>query len=48
MKIRTTVFAIIFVIFIFSIYENIMAFRDGIVGLTKKNGNIIGCVLSSV
>jgi len=30
--------------FIFTIYQNIMAFRDGIVGLTKKNGNEVGCV----
>lgn len=35
---------IVVIAFMFVIYENIMAFRDGIVGLTKKNGNETGCV----
>lgn len=44
MKIRRTIYTVIFLIFVFTIYQNIMAFRDGIVGLTKKNGNTVGCV----
>ncbi|MEO8211033.1 MAG: choice-of-anchor V domain-containing protein, partial [bacterium] len=44
MKILKTIYVIIFIAFLFSIYENLMAFKDGIVGLTKKKGNEIGCV----
>lgn len=44
MKIRKTIYASIFLIFAFTIYQNILAFRDGIVGLTKKDGNLTGCV----
>jgi hypothetical protein len=44
MKLRTAIFSIIVFAFLFTIYENILAFKDGIVGLTKKNGNITGCV----
>lgn len=44
MKILKTVSAIIFVSFLFTVYQNLMAFRDGIVGLTKKNGEAVGCV----
>ncbi|MEO8664423.1 MAG: choice-of-anchor V domain-containing protein [Ignavibacteria bacterium] len=47
MKILKTFYVIIFIAFLFSIYDNLMAFRDGIVGLTKKNGNEIGCVCHS-
>ena len=35
---------IILIAFLFTVYSNIMAFRDGIVGFTKKNGNEVGCV----
>lgn len=44
MKIINTISLIIFFAFLFLIYENIHAFRDGIVGFTKKNGNETGCV----
>lgn len=44
MNILKTIYALIFLLFIFTIYENLMAFRDGIFGLTKKNGNEVGCV----
>ena len=44
MKIRYTVSAIVIVLFLVSLYENLMAFKDGIVGFTKKNGEMIGCV----
>ncbi|HMS34881.1 MAG TPA: T9SS type A sorting domain-containing protein [Ignavibacteria bacterium] len=44
MRIRNTIFAIILIVFLVSIYQNIMAFKDGIVGLTKKDANPIGCV----
>ena len=44
MKIRNTILTLIFVAFLVSIYQNILAFRDGIVGLTKKDNNQTGCV----
>lgn len=44
MKILRTICVLIFIAFLFTIYKNLMAFRDGIVGLTKKNGNEVGCV----
>lgn len=44
MRIRNTIFVIILCVFIVSLYQNILAFKDGIVGLTKKNDNPIGCV----
>ena len=44
MKIRNTIFTLIFVAFLVSIYQNILAFKDGIVGLTKKDNNQNGCV----
>jgi Secretion system C-terminal sorting domain len=44
MKIQKTIFIIIFSVFIFIIYQNLMALRNGIVGLTKKGGNKTGCV----
>lgn len=44
MKILRTISIFIFIGFLFLIYQNIMAFKDGIVGFTKKNGNDIGCV----
>ena len=44
MKIRRIIFVVISFAFIFSIYENLMALRIGIVGLTKKDGNMTGCL----
>ncbi len=44
MKIRNIAFALVFFGFIITIYQNILAFKDGVVGLTKKNGNQVGCV----
>ncbi|HMS65474.1 MAG TPA: hypothetical protein PKD83_09505, partial [Ignavibacteria bacterium] len=44
MKTIKTISLIIFTGFIFLIYQNIMAFRTGIVGFTKKGGNMTGCV----
>lgn len=44
MKTLRTISLLIFTGFIFLIYQNIMAFRTGIVGFTKKDGNMTGCV----
>ncbi len=44
MKILKTFYIIIFISFLFIVYQNLMAFRDGIVGLTKKDGIAVGCV----
>ncbi|MEP7146636.1 MAG: choice-of-anchor V domain-containing protein [bacterium] len=44
MKIPKIIYILVLAAFLFTIYENLMAFRDGIVGLTKKNGNQTGCV----
>ena len=44
MRIIKTIFVIMIFIFLVLIYENIQAFKDGIVGLTKKNGQSVGCV----
>ncbi len=44
MKIRYTVSAIVVLLFFVMLYDNLMAFKDGIVGFTKKNGESIGCV----
>lgn len=44
MNFRKIIFTVIFILFVTIIYRNINAFRDGIVGLTKKDGNPIGCV----
>lgn len=44
MKVRYTISVIVAVIFLASLYQNLMAFKDGIVGFTKKNGESIGCV----
>ncbi|MEO6693984.1 MAG: choice-of-anchor V domain-containing protein [Ignavibacteria bacterium] len=48
MKILKKISLIIFFAFLFLIYENIHAFRDGIVGFTKKDGNETGCVCHGV
>lgn len=44
MKTIRTISLIIFIGFIFLIYQNIMAFKTGIVGFTKKDGMTTGCV----
>ncbi len=44
MKIIKTFSLLLLTGFIFLIYQNIMAFRTGITGFTKKNGNTTGCV----
>jgi hypothetical protein len=41
---KKTIYTILFIIFAFITYLNLVAFDDGIVGLTKKNGNNVGCV----
>lgn len=35
---------LLLITFLFAVYTNMMAFRDGITGFTKKNGNEVGCV----
>ncbi len=44
MKLRNITAAIITIVFLSILYSNLMAFKDGIVGFTKKNGEAIGCV----
>ncbi|MGB3019142.1 MAG: choice-of-anchor V domain-containing protein [Ignavibacteria bacterium] len=44
MKIRYTISTIAVLLFLVTLYSNLMAFMDGIVGFTKKNGESIGCV----
>ncbi|HRB01508.1 MAG TPA: T9SS type A sorting domain-containing protein [Ignavibacteria bacterium] len=44
MKIYKALVFVIVAAFIFSIYQNITAFENGIVGFTKKNGEMVGCV----
>lgn len=44
MKIRYTISAIAVLLFLVTLYSNLMAFMDGVVGFTKKNGESIGCV----
>lgn len=44
MNIRYFLSTIAILIFIAFLYDNLMAFKDGIVGLTKKDGQNIGCV----
>ncbi len=44
MKLLKVLSALGFFVFLVVIYQNIMAFRDGVVGFTKKNGNEVGCV----
>ncbi|MEO8664771.1 MAG: choice-of-anchor V domain-containing protein [Ignavibacteria bacterium] len=41
---KKTVCTILFFVFAAIIYINLVAFEDGIVGLTKKNGNPTGCI----
>jgi hypothetical protein len=44
MKLRYILSSIAVVLFLVTLFENLMAFKDGIVGFTKKNGESIGCV----
>ncbi len=44
MKIRYTVSTLVVLLFLIMLYDNLMAFKEGIVGFTKKNGETIGCV----
>jgi hypothetical protein len=44
MKIRYTISTVAALLFLILLYDNLMAFKDGIVGFTKKNGEGIGCV----
>ena len=44
MKISKTIYSILFFIFLTALYINLVAFDDGIVGFTKKNGSKVGCV----
>ena len=44
MKISKTIHSILFFIFLITMYLNLVAFDDGIVGFTKKNSSKIGCV----
>lgn len=44
MKTIRTISSIIIIGFIFLIYQNIMAFKTGVVGFTKKGGMTTGCV----
>lgn len=44
MKIRYTISAIAVLLLLVTLYSNLMAFMDGVVGFTKKNGESIGCV----
>lgn len=44
MKLRNIIAALITIAFLSVLYSNLMAFKDGIVGFTKKNGEAIGCV----
>ncbi|MDQ3021536.1 MAG: T9SS type A sorting domain-containing protein [Bacteroidota bacterium] len=41
---KKTFYTILFLVFAFITYLNLVAFENGIVGLTKKNGNNTGCV----
>lgn len=44
MKIFKVLMLLIVTGFIFTIYQNLIAFQTGIVGFTKKNGGDIGCI----
>jgi len=44
MKIPRIIFLLSVTGFMFLIYNNLTAFKDGIVGFTKKDGNNVGCV----
>ncbi|MBS1518419.1 MAG: T9SS type A sorting domain-containing protein [Bacteroidetes bacterium] len=44
MKIFKALSVILFGTFIITVYQNLIAFEDGIVGFTKKNGEMVGCV----
>jgi hypothetical protein len=44
MKIKKTIYSVITFAFLLYTYLNLVAFDDGIVGFTLKNGNKLGCV----
>ncbi|MBS1550788.1 MAG: T9SS type A sorting domain-containing protein [Bacteroidetes bacterium] len=44
MKIPKTISSILFFVFLTTLYINLVAFDDGIVGFTRKNSDKIGCI----
>lgn len=43
MKISRLIYSVLFFSFMLVLYLNLVAFDDGIVGYTRKNGNTLGC-----